>query len=131
MPLKGEGFMIIWHDIKAESESDYHLWHTREHMPERLAVPGFLRGRRGVDWNRDKYRYLTLYEGESPKTLGTPEYILRLNNPTPRSLKIQPAFYNFVRSACAIVATVGRGVGGTIATFRVPFDGTPRPAFER
>ena len=65
MPLKGEAFMIIWHDIRADSEREYHLWHTREHMPERLGVPGFLRGRRGVDWSRDKYRYLTLYEGQS------------------------------------------------------------------
>jgi hypothetical protein len=121
MPLKGNAFMIVWHDIKTESEPDYHLWHTREHMPERLGVPGFLRGRRGVDWTREKYRYLTLYEGEGLKTFGSPEYLHRLNNPTPWTLKIQPAFHNFVRSACSIAATVGRGVGGAMITIRVPF----------
>jgi hypothetical protein len=129
MPLKGNGFMIVWHDIKTESEPDYHLWHTREHMPERLGVPGFLRGRRGVDWNREKYRYLTLYEGESLETFGSPEYLHRLNNPTPWTLKIQPAFYNFVRSACSIAATVGRGVGGAMITIRVPFGGQGEVGF--
>lgn len=115
--------MIVWHDIRQESEPDYHLWHTREHMPERLAVPGFLRGRRGVDWSRDKHRYLTLYEGENLGTFGSPEYLLRLNSPTPWTLRTQPTFYNFIRCACDIAASVGRGVGGAMATFRVPFDG--------
>ena len=129
MPLKGEAFMIIWHDIRAESERDYHLWHTREHMPERLGVPGFLRGRRGVDWTRDKYRYLTLYEGEKLATFGSAPYLERLNNPTEWSLRVQPAFYNFVRSACAITATAGRGVGGAMATLRVGLDGIGENVF--
>jgi hypothetical protein len=129
MPLKGNGFMIVWHDIKTESEPDYHLWHTREHMPERLGVPGFLRGRRGVDWNLGKHRYLTLYEGESLETFGSPDYLQRLNNPTPWTLKNQPAFYNFVRSACDIAATVGRGVGGAMLTIRVPFGDTGEAGF--
>jgi hypothetical protein len=121
MPLKGNGFMIVWHDIKAEGEADYYLWHTREHMPERLGVPGFLRGRRGVDWSLGKYRYLTLYEGETLETFGTPEYLQRLNNPTPWTLRNQPNFFNFIRSACDIAASVGRGVGGAMVTIRVPF----------
>jgi hypothetical protein len=129
MPLKGKGFMIVWHDIKTESEPDYHLWHTREHMPERLGVPGFLRGRRGVDWSLEKYRYLTLYEGESLETFGAPEYLQRLNNPTPWTLRNQPAFYNFIRSACDITTSVGRGVGGAMATIRIPFEGTSESAF--
>lgn len=130
MPLRGTAFMIVWHDIKTEAEPDYHLWHTREHMPERLAVPGFLRGRRGVDWNRDRHRYLTLYEGESIATFGAPEYLQRLNNPTPWTLRTQPTFYNFIRCACSTAASVGRGVGGAIATFRVPLDKIDAAAFQ-
>lgn len=129
MPLRGKAFMIVWHDIRAEGERDYHLWHTREHMPERLGVPGFLRGRRGVDWGRDRHRYLTLYEGESLATFGAPEYLARLNNPTPWTLRTQPTFYNFIRSACDIAASVGRGVGGAMATFRVPFEGIDADVF--
>ncbi|MGX1787909.1 hypothetical protein ACWIGM_14255 [Bosea sp. NPDC055332] len=129
MPLRGKAFMIVWHDIRAEGERDYHLWHTREHMPERLAVPGFLRGRRGVDWNRDRHRYLTLYEGGTLATFGAPDYLARLNNPTPWTLRTQPTFYNFIRCACDIAASAGRGVGGAMATFRVPFEGAGADAF--
>lgn len=130
MPLKGEAFMIVWHDIKSDGERDYHLWHTREHMPERLGVPGFLRGRRGVDWKRDRHRYLTLYEGESLATFGAPEYLERLNNPTPWTLRTQPTFYNFIRCACEIATSVGRGVGGAMATFRVPFNDADATVFQ-
>lgn len=123
MALKGNGFLIIWHDIRTEAEPEYHRWHTREHMPERLGVPGFLRGRRGVDWSRDTHRYLTLYEGAALETFGSPPYLARLNDPTPWSRRLQPAFYNFIRGACAIVSTEGRGVGGAIATIRLGFGG--------
>lgn len=126
MALKGSAFMIVWHDIRTEAEPEYHRWHTREHMPERLGVPGFLRGRRGVDWGRDRHRYLTLYEGRDLDTFGAPAYLARLNNPTPWTNQLQPSFYNFIRSACAIVCSSGRGVGGAMATLRVPFGSRQR-----
>lgn len=123
MALLGEGFMIVFHDIREESDAEYHRWHTKEHMPERLGVPGFLRGRRGVDWNRDKYRYLTLYEGKDLGTFGSAPYLERLNTPTPWTNQLQPAFYNFIRSGCAIISTKGRGVGGAMITIRLSFQG--------
>ena len=61
MPLRGSGFMAVWHDIKADGEREYNAWHTREHMPERLGVPGFRLGRRWLDRNLDRHRYFTLY----------------------------------------------------------------------
>lgn len=121
MPIKGNAFMAIWHDIRAESEPEYHRWHTREHMPERLSVPGFARGRRGVDWGLDRHRYLTVYEGPDLGVFGSPAYLERLNNPTPWSLRLQPAFYNFIRSGCEVVLSRGEGVGGAMATFRISF----------
>jgi hypothetical protein len=121
MPLLGKAFLMIWHDIREPSEPEYHRWHTREHMPERLSIPGFLRGRRGVAWNLGKHRYLTIYEGAELATFGSPAYLERLNNPTPWSTRVQPAFYNFIRSACETVQSVGLGVGGALATLRIPF----------
>jgi hypothetical protein len=123
VPLKGSGFMIIWHDIKPESDAEYHRWHTREHMPERLGIPGFLRGRRGVDWSLPKHRYLTIYEGADLGVFGSAAYLERLNNPSPWSNQLQPAFLNFIRCGCAVVSSAGRGVGGAMATIRLPFAG--------
>jgi len=121
MPLSGAGFMAIWHDIRPEGEPEYNLWHTREHMPERLGVPGFERGRRWVDWNLAKHRYFTLYEARSVDVFGSEPYRARLNAPSAWSNRVQPHFTNFVRSACRTVVSMGKGVGGAIATVRVNF----------
>jgi hypothetical protein len=48
MSLAGEGAVVIWHDIAPEGRAQFYAWHGREHMPERLGIPGFLRGRRYV-----------------------------------------------------------------------------------
>ena len=53
MPLRGSAFLAIWHDIEAHGEVEYDDWHTREHMPERVEIPGFEAGRRWVDRSLD------------------------------------------------------------------------------
>src|SRR6266516_1042262 len=129
MSLHGSAFLAMWHDIATPGEPDYNLWHTREHMPERLGVPGFLVGRRYVDWSLGKYRYFTLYEGQALDVFCSAPYLARLNAPTPWSNRIQPYFLNFIRAACQTVATRGRGIGGALLTTRVDFTDGGRGAF--
>ena len=119
MPLRGRAFMAIWHDIEASGEAEYSDWHTRQHMPERLGVPGFLAGRRGVDWDLSHQRWFTLYETRTLEVLSSDDYRARLNNPTPWSNRTQPNFRNFARSACILSASTGRGFGGAMATIRI------------
>lgn len=121
MSLKGSGFMAIWHDVKPEGEPDYNVWHTREHMPERLGVPGFEVGRRWVDWNLAKHRYFTLYEARTIDVFGSEPYRARLNAPSAWATRVQPHYANFVRSACRTIVSVGKGIGGAMATIRVNF----------
>jgi hypothetical protein len=131
MPLLGKGFLGLWHDIEAgEAEAEYHEWHTREHMPERVSLPGFLRARRGVDWNLAHQRYLTVYEGATLEAFRSPEYLERLNRPTAWSSKMAPHFRNFLRVACETVSTTGLGAGGAMATLRLDLPaGMDEPAF--
>jgi hypothetical protein len=119
MALKGRAFLAIWHDIASAGEAEYNVWHTRQHMPERLGVPGFLIARRYVDHNLDSERYFTLYEGATLETFSSDGYRARLNNPTAWTTRNQPNFLNFVRSACVLSATLGRGIGGALATIRL------------
>jgi hypothetical protein len=119
MTPRGAGFLAIWHDIQADGEADYNLWHTREHMPERLGIAGFERGRRGVDWNLGKHRYFTLYEASSIDVFGSEAYRARLNAPSPWSQRTMPYFTNFVRCACRTAVSLGKGVGGAMATIRL------------
>jgi hypothetical protein len=119
MALRGDAFLAIWHDIEPHGELEYDEWHTREHMPERLGIPGFEAGRRYVDRNRDRHRYFTLYEAAALDALGSAAYRARLDAPTPWTQRVQPTFTNFVRAACRATASEGRGTGGAVATIRV------------
>ena len=129
MSLRGSAFLAIWHDIEAHGELEYNDWHTREHMPERVSVPGFLVGRRYVDWSLPLYRYFTLYEGASLGTFNSPPYLARLNAPTAWTNRIQPHFRNMVRAACTTIVSTGRGTGGALLTARVDFTSAGRDAF--
>lgn len=116
--LRGGGFMIMWHDIAPEGEQEYHHWHSKQHMPERLGHPGFLRSRRGVNWALDWQRYFTLYEGEMLETFVSEDYRRSLDGPTEWTTRMAPHFRNFLRCACAVAYTSGRGVGGALVTLR-------------
>jgi len=121
MALMGDGFLVMWHDITPEMQGEYTEWHTREHMPERLSIPGFLVGKRLVNNNLDHYRFGTIYTGRDVEVFRSPAYLARLNDPTPWSNTLQPAFRNFLRVACERVASAGRGDGGAVATTRLSF----------
>ena len=48
MPLLGSAAMLLSFDIAPEAIDEHDRWHTHEHLPERLAIPGFLQGTRWV-----------------------------------------------------------------------------------
>ncbi len=121
MALLGDGFLVMWHDIVPDMQGEYTEWHTREHMPERLSIPGFLVGKRLVNHDLDRDRYGTIYTGRDVEVFRSPAYLARLNDPTPWSNRLQPAFRNFLRVACERVASAGRGDGGAVATTRLAF----------
>ncbi len=48
MSLLGKAVVAIWNDILPEGRDNFIEWHNREHIPERVSIPGFLRGRRYI-----------------------------------------------------------------------------------
>jgi hypothetical protein len=119
MALTGNAFLAIWHDIETSGQTEYMEWHTREHMPERLSIPGFTIGKRLINHSIPRYRYGTVYCGENVEVFRSPAYLERLNNPTDWSNKVQPTFRNFLRVACDRIASAGVGEGGAMATIRL------------
>ncbi len=117
MSLLGEGAVAIWHDIAPEGRDAFYAWHGEEHMPERLGVPGFLRGRRYVAIRGD-LEFFNLYETQDMGVVTGPEYLARLNNPTPWTLAAVKHFRKVSRSLCRVAASAGRAQGGLIATWR-------------
>jgi len=68
MSLAGQGAVAIWHDIAPEGRSDFYAWHGREHMPERVGIPGFLRGRRYIALDGAP-EFFNLYETAARETV--------------------------------------------------------------
>ena len=121
MSLAGKGAVAIWNDITPEGRAEFYAWHGTQHMPERVGIPGFLRGRRYVAIDGSP-EFFTLYETVSPRTVTSPDYLARLNDPTPWTKATIPYFRNVARSLCDVCASFGEGQGGLIATFRYNID---------
>ena len=117
MPLLGSAAMLLSFDVAADAIEEHDRWHTHEHLPERLSIPGFLRGTRWVA-TEGAPRYMVVYEVESLATLASPAYLARLNDPTPWTQRIMPRYRGMRRGLCAVVASCGHGQGGFAALIR-------------
>jgi hypothetical protein len=106
---------VIWSDIAAEDETDYLHWLTREHTTERISTGGFLGVRVFRELTDERRRYLIVYRLESPVALASPEYLKKLDNPTPWTQRSMPRLKNFVRGGGRVVAEAGIGAGGFVA----------------
>jgi hypothetical protein len=122
MSLAGEGIVAIWNGIRPEGRAEFFEWHTREHMLERVAVPGFLRGRRYIALEGHP-EFFTLYETQTTAVLTGADYLARLNSPTPWTRRATAAFTDTSRSLCRVALSLGPGEGGLIMTWR--FDAAP------
>ena len=109
MSLAGQAVVAIWNGIAEEGRTEFYEWHNREHMPERVGIPGFRRGRRYIA----KYghpEFFTLYEADSAEVLVGQDYLNRLNNPTPWTARVPPTFFRDTsRGICRVKLSLGVG----------------------
>ncbi len=117
--LAGEAFVAIWHDIAPEGLEIFYEWHHREHMPERLGIPGFRRGRRYLRVDGAGQDYFNLYEVDCFEVLVGQDYLNRLNAPTSWTKTAVQHFRKVTRGLCRVAASHGIGQGGVIATLRI------------
>jgi len=110
MPLLGPAAMLLAFDIAPEAIAEHDEWHSHEHLPERLSIPGFLRGTRWIA-ARGEPRYFVLYEVAALETLTSHAYLERLNNPTPWTAKMMGNYRGMNRGLCAVTGSFGSGVG--------------------
>jgi hypothetical protein len=116
--------LAIWVDIDPADDAAFNHWHSREHVQERVALPGWLRGSRFKGLERSQ-RYLLFYDAESTAAFESEAYYERLHNPTTLSRAIFPKFNNPWRTVCAVERRVGGGIGAAVLMVRgdvVSFD---------
>jgi hypothetical protein len=118
MPLLGHAAIAMWWDISPEHKAEFENWHSHEHLPERLAIPGFQRGSRWAAADGGP-GFFVLYELDEYETLTSPHYLERLNRPSPWSTRLMPHHRNMVRSQCRVVESFGAGVARHVLTLRL------------
>ena len=126
MALLGNAVLAIWNGIDAAAEADFVRWHIKEHIPERVGLPGFRRGRRYVALEGTP-RYFNFYETDDVETLTSESYIARLNAPTPWTREVIARFRDTIRTVCRVVASSGVGQGAWVEAVRIA-SGANEPA---
>ena len=127
--LLGRGALVNWGGVIASGEQDYNAWHSLEHMPERLSVPGFRRGRRAVavEGTPETLKYFMMYEAVDAEVFVSEPYLKRLNDPTPWTQRILSIYLAPSRTVCRVVESRGWGTGGWLATLQWPTGGAAIP----
>ena len=113
MALRGQGALAIWNGIAGGVDADFIEWHVKEHMPERVGLPGFISGRRYTAVDGEP-RYFNFYEVEEPSVLRSAAYLARLNDPSPWTRRVVANFTQMSRTLCRVAASHGLGVGGFV-----------------
>jgi len=122
------GILAIWNDRRAGTEIEYEAWYRREHLPERLSIPGFR-----ASW---RYRaieaepeYFTFYETATPEVLFSDAYVSRVENPTELTRRIMSGtFTNATRALLTRAARWGMLRGAFAVSVR--FESKPDDSLE-
>jgi hypothetical protein len=117
MPLFGKGMLVVFSEVKARDERDFNEWYNREHIDERINLPGFHRARRYVAV-RASPKYLATYECDTVGDLATPGYLQLLANQTPWTQAVMARFTQFHRLTLRTQVDLSHGVGGAVACVR-------------
>jgi hypothetical protein len=122
------GILSVFNDCAPEGYDHFERWYIREHLQERVGVPGFRFGRRYELISGGDRRFFAFYEVESPAVLASPAYVERLNAPTPWTSESMKYFRNMVRTVCDLTAAAGDLIGSYAVVLRA--DGAMAPKLE-
>jgi hypothetical protein len=131
MAATSPGLLLAMTDIPAEIEAEFNGWYDTEHIPERLAIPGF-RGAHRYRAIEGGPAYQALYDLESVAVLDQPEYAQLRENQSDRTQRITPQFRNLHRGIYTQIypegATAEAAPAGTTALLLVGI--SPPPGYE-
>jgi hypothetical protein len=84
-------------DTDAADEDAFNRWYDEEHIPERLACPGFLGARRYKSVEGGP-AYLTIYDLEGTEALESPEYKALSTNRSERTKEMVASMRSLTRT---------------------------------
>jgi len=92
----GTGLLVVWTDIAADYENEFNEWYDQEHIPQLLAVPGFLSGRR-YQAVEGKPKYTAVYQLAEENVLKSDGFRAVREDPTPWTKRMTAQFRNTQR----------------------------------
>lgn len=88
MAKKGNAIFLVYTDIDPKYEEEFNAWYNTEHLPELLALPGFLNAARYVA-TKGGPQHLAVYEITDVGAVQTPEFKNRKR--TPWGARVSPS----------------------------------------
>lgn len=99
--MKKRGLLLTLTEPLPAMEEEFNAWYDEEHLPERLAIPGFRSAQRWVaDAPPGAGKYLATYELDGADVLTSPEYLSFFEKPTPWTRRCLGKAVVFKRWAC-------------------------------
>lgn len=109
------GVLVNWVRPTPDGASEFDRWHVKEHIPERLGIPGFTRARRYKSHgDGNPPETLVMYDAESVDVFASDAYVERLNEPTPWTSRIVGSIETNRRMVGRVERSFGEGLAGRI-----------------
>jgi hypothetical protein len=128
MPMAGTGMLLTSMDIDPSDEAEFNRWYDREHLEERVAIPGFLEARRYIA-HQASPKYLSLYSTATFEVLDSPAYRAALAGQTDWSKANIARFKNMIRGVARITISRGVGRGAALGIIRLRPIASSKDAF--
>ena len=87
----GNTVLVVTMDVDQADEEEFNRWYNEQHLPERMAIPGYVSARRfklEVDNNNNALKYLCILEMEDGSPLQSEMYQDQNAHPTELSLRV-------------------------------------------
>jgi hypothetical protein len=128
------GILAIFNNVAPGREAEFEEWFQHEHLAERIALPGFLIGRRHEAISGQPH-YFNFYVTQSVEVLKSAAYLGRLDEPTPMTRTVMSEiFKDMIRTVCHRTFRLGAVRGTSVVTVRFgerPAETTLKAAIER
>ncbi|MCO8592166.1 DUF4286 family protein [Burkholderia multivorans] len=116
-PSLPHGQLCVWTDIDPAHEADFNAWYDREHMQERVAIPGFTHARRFRATDRGARKYLALYVTDTLDVFRGDAYRRAFAQQTAWSLANFERMTGTQRRVGELTIEAGDGEGAHLALF--------------
>ena len=103
--------LFVWTDVDSNYDADFNRWYDREHMEERISIPGFVWGRRLRLTAGAGPRYLALYRAKDIGVFTSEAYQQAFKHQTDWSNRNFPRMRNPRRRVMHVPLEVGVGAG--------------------